>query len=366
MNTLGKIIVSVVIAAIVLAGGYFVWQSLVTPAGPTTSSPAGNNVGVAAAGKLEVLTSEKVFDFWTNPKTGDVYYVNSIGQILKLAAQGAGQVISAQAIPGLNWIAPSTDGLMALVALGYPQAPTFSIFNVNKKNFQPLPQGTTAADWDPLSNNRIAYLKTINGISRLNTMDVASGKSSELLRINQQDLVLDWGLANVIYLSEKPSSQNPNSVWSYDLKTKTLKILAREEKDLSIRWWAIKNIGLKWSNGALSLINSNNQTTNSIYLKTLPSKCFFDEPVIYCSAATAQDSVASRDLSNGELKQSSRSDESIYTINSFDLSASKLSSRQFLSGNAIGIKFHASHIEKQTNRLLILNEYDHKLYSLPL
>ncbi len=366
MNRLGKIIVFAVAISIIGIGGYFVFRWFTAPTNQQNRlTLSDNQAGITATEAIKTLTDERLFDFWTNPKTEEVYYIGLHGQISKMNSDGSAQLLSSQTIPNLDYVNPTVDGSAVLIAFGYPTTPSFSIFNMAKRNFQPLPQGTTAADWNPQTNTSIAYLQNNGSSGKLSTLDLNTGKSTELLKINQKDLILDWAFPEIIYLYEKPTSQAVSSVWVYDIKSKTIKKLT-EEKDFMVKWWTEKSLGLKWSTGKLSLVTKTNQQIASTDLKTLPYKCFFDEPFIYCSAPNDLSGAPANGLADRMLKKPRANDETIYAIISFNLGEKPLfSASKIFDSVEIGFRFRAKKIEKRNNRLLILNEDDNKLYTLP-
>lgn len=367
MNKLGKITIAFAAALIIGIGGYFLFQAFIAPPTPQ-KSPASNEdqASPVTTVRLKTVAGEAIFDFWTNPKTNEIYYVDQNGRISKITPEGTTQSLTTQIIPSLSRINPSQDGSMAIISVGQQQNPSFSVFNVAKRNFQALPAGVTAAGWSAGSNNVVAYLQNNGSSSRLSSLNLATGKSTELLKISQKDLAIEWAFPESIYLYQRPSDQISSSVWSYDTKSKAIKKLV-EEKSLSIKWWPERNLGLKWSNGKLSLMNKAGQQISSTNLKTLPGKCSFGEPFIYCAAVSEQRSVSGVNLTGNILQKSDTKNESIYSIVSLNLeNGAAFPTSKIFDGGASDIPFRAARIEKQTDHLLILNEIDHKLYSLPL
>lgn len=358
-----KIAVVIIATLAIGVGGYFLFRYLTSPTDQQSAIVIPSNQSDSSSSEAaKALTNDSIFDFWTNPKTEEVYYMANDGRISRITPEGAIQPLTPQTIPGLNRVVPADDGSSALIAFGYPRTPSFSIFNVAKRSFQPLPQGTTGADWSPNSNNVIVYLQNNGASGRLSTLNLTTGKSTELLRINQKDLSLDWVFPETIYLYEKPSEKTLNSFWSYDIKSKSIKKLA-EEQNLMIKWWPEKSLGLKLSGNKLTLINPNNTPISSAGIATLPSKCWLGEPFIYCGA---QASLRQNSSAASLLKQSGAR-EIIFAINSLTAESSQnLSGVPAFVNETANIELKIERIEKQTDRLLLLNGSDHKLYSLPL
>ncbi len=321
--------------------------------------------GQVSTRKLASVSNNLIFDFWVNEKTSDIYYVTLNGQIMRLSA-GSEQVLSSQAIPELNFILPSADGSAVLIAIGRPQTPTFSVFDTVKRSFTPLPANTTAAAWDPKSNNRIAYLRGGGIVKSLNFFDVSSKKSSELIKLNQNDMVLDWVLPNVIYIRDRYSDKAAGTTATYDIKNKTLDITG-EEINTATKWRLDGNYGLKWLNNSLMLIDTNGRVITGIDLKAAPQDCAFSDAFIYCGGAAEQQGASSRNVLTARLKNSSRAQQSIYAIPSFNpTSQSELFATIFFDGNSNETPINPIHLESINKKLLFIDGSSHKLYQLTL
>ncbi|MEK7640887.1 MAG: hypothetical protein AAB389_02735 [Patescibacteria group bacterium] len=363
MNKTIKIALLVTGALAILAGAYFGWEYL--NSAPTYSNPtdSADNNGSVGAAKLQILTNAEVFDFWMNKKTNEIYYLTKDGKISKLLEDKSSQAISSQNIPDLSYVEPSSDGLLALIAFGFPQSPSFSVFNTANKSFQPLPQGTTAVDWDPLSNNRVVYLKNGAGSSVLSILDLSSKKSSEIIKIFQKDLSLDWTSADIVYLNDRPSGEGSGSTWSLNIKSKIFKTISAEKPEVEIKWLTSK-IGLKSSLGLLSLINTDGKETNTIRLRAAANKCLNDRLLIFCSAPLNQNSKTNS--FDAELKKPS-TQEGIYVISLVDYeNRSSLLASSWPYNNELDTPINAARLEKQGGTLILLNRFDHLLYSISL
>lgn len=364
MNKNLKIVLTISGTIALLIVFYSAWQYLTSPIDPVNKIGNDSTDNQTVSTKLKKLTDENVFDFWVNKKTNELYYISDKGLISKVSDDQSNQTISSQNISNLSYVKPSVDGSLLLIALGLPQAPSFSVFNISKRSFQLLPKEATAADWDPQSNNRIIYLKNNGTSGSLALWDLQTGKSSDVIKMSQKDLNVDWALPEVVYLSDRPSDQNKGSVWSFNFKNKTLRTISSDELGIEIKWWSLKKIGLKLSNGILSLINYDGKQLNTIDLRTRPSKCFLDDPLIYCSAPINQGSLSK--IPDFNLKNPSTNEE-LYLISITQTgNGSKLTASNWIYENDPEIPLNSHKIEKRDNALLILNQLDHKLYSLPL
>ncbi len=358
------LIIALGIGAIVGAG-YVLWKIFL-------SQPSENILGgitqeeVEVTHKLSAITNDQIFDYWVNKKNGEIYFISENGHISKVLSNGTSQLISDQNIASLSYIKPSFDGTMALVAFGYPQKLTFAIYNVNANNWQSLAADTAAAAWDPVSNNRLAYIKNGTSVSRLNLLTINDQKSKEVLRLSQKDLDLDWILKDVIYLKERPSRQILGSIWSYDINAKTIKTLIKEESGLMVRWSPTGNTGIKWA-GALAVIDKNNTALSAIGLQTIPTKCAYGSLRIYCAAPTEQVNISNTIFPDEYMKKSVRFRDDIHLISLLNLGKQpELLNIKILDGESTIMPIEAEHLEIVDDKLIFLNRYDKNLYTLEL
>lgn len=352
-----KYLLIILAIATVLGGGYLIWRFFFAEA-PLPEQPIGD---AADRQELEKLfaSAGQVFDYWVNKNTGEAYYVLPEGEIRKISPTGEDRETGSRATGNLSHIKPSSDGSMILVAFGYPQNPTFAIHDLSKKTWQAMPAGTTAVAWDPRSNSRIAYLKDNGAVNRLYTLNLSNNRSTELLRFSQKDLDLDWVLPNLIYFKEKPSAQSLSSVWSFDLKTRALKTLIKDESGLMVRWHADGASGFKLnSNGfanSLTWIDQDNRDLARWDFVTLPNKCALLRDMAYC--AIPGNLTAGTRLPDDYLKGAFVPEDNLFAI---DLITSEFT---ILPVDQI-LPLDADRLEVFGNQLLFINRYDKKLYSL--
>ncbi|MDO8466992.1 MAG: hypothetical protein Q7S83_02515 [bacterium] len=364
MNKKLKITLVAAIALTMIIGAYFAWQYFASDSfAPLPPSPAdsGSEEPSKPAAPIAVSKNE-VFDFWINKLTSEIYYINPQGQIFKIGSDGIEQQITPQSFSDLAYIKPSFDGSAVLIAIGHSKNPTFSIFKSGTKSFSPLPSGTTAAAWDPSSNNRIVYLKNSGANSRLNIFTLNGQKSVEILKIAQYDLDLDWVRQDVVYLKTRPSNQYAGFILSYNIKSGAVKNIATGD-GLLVRWFPEYKVGIEWLGKQLSVVDLDNKTLATINLKTIPSKCAFEQPLLFCAAVKNQNSLPLRFLPDNFLKKSLRRDEEVYALLSTDLETRQ---RLDIFSKLPADNFLADRLTIHGNELLFLNDLDHKLYSLPL
>jgi len=348
----------IVLILIILAGaGFLAWRYLrpviVTPT-PETSPPVNHGGGST----ITVLSSEPIFDYWTSA-SGEIYYLAVTGQIYKLDERGSETKLASQAIPDLDSVRASFNGAALVVAFGAGPNKTFSLFRVADATWEPLPEDVTAVSWDP-ERPRLAYFKDTGSASILYLLDLTNGRTTEVIRLAQKDLGLEWLTPEEIYLTQKPSARFAGSLWSLNLRSKSLRLIVREENGLMIRWGDRGKLGLKSTTAGrdihLSLINNNNQSLRPVRLPpTLTSKCVFEGEIIYCAVPASIPSAAV--LPDDYLK------DRVYFSDGFR-------SWDTATGTVTAIPINqsapvdAEKLTKLQNKLLFINRYDRKLYSL--
>ncbi|MBI2024522.1 MAG: hypothetical protein HYT03_00305 [Candidatus Harrisonbacteria bacterium] len=362
MNKIIKIAIILSIIAAVGIGAYFAYQFFFNQA-PQAPGSGNGIIDEIAVSRPTALTDDSVLDYWVNFKTNEIYYISENGQIHKVLSDRNKETISSQLIGELNYIKPSADGSLILASLGYPRSPTFAVYDIGSRAWQSLPAGITAADWDPSSNNRLAYLINNGSVSRLLLLTLDNQRTSEVLRLAQQDLDLDWVSADIIYFKERPSRFATGSLREFNLKTRILKTLISDEPGLLIKWSTGRNMGIKWSND-LSIVDTNGRIIASTNLKTIPSKCVFFGPGIYCAASSDQSTVSSREFPDDYLKKGLVTRDDLYLLLIDDVSPLAAIKDITLSYGQNPID--ADRLELLGGQLLFINRYDKNIYSLEL
>lgn len=132
-----------------------------------------------------------------------------------------------------------------------------------------------------------AFFEKRAGINYLKIIDIKSNKTILAIEANFEDADLYWQKADEIFISEKPSAETLSSIWSYNLKTEGIKLLAQNEAGLIMRWsanadWALK-FHLQGQAPILTLINNQKTLSFKLPFITLPEKCAFGDNKIYCA-----------------------------------------------------------------------------------
>ncbi len=355
-----KILIIIALIAVLGIGFFFAWPYIQENIGGsrtgTLPPPGANN---SAGSGLAPLSLKAIFAYWLTTQ-GDIITLQENGVISQIV-NGQEEVLTDQAIPDLQSAIASPDGKFALISFGPRLAPTVSLFDVLKKVWQPLPQGTTAAAWDPVGT-RIAYLKTGGEPVSLILYDVKTKKSTEILRFHEEGLSLSWAQSGKIYLSEAPSAKTGSSLWAFDINQRSLTQLFSNMPGFIVSWAPGGKTALTFTNNfhenALAIINDKGQTLNQLTVTTLPSKCIFgNNTTLYCAVPRA--------LPAGTILPDDYLKHKIYTeddILKFDLASSTAS--VLYDGNTGAVD--ATQLKIQNNKLSFVNRYDRNLYSLEI
>lgn len=232
---------------------------------------------------------------------GNAIIVQPNGQIAKIAA-GSGQasLISSSAIVNLANADFSYDGAKILATFGNISAPQASIFDVAGKFWQPLSAGIESVSWSSVSR-QITYFANKNSADVLTVIDTADSKAKpvELLQLQVGDVKLFWPMQNKIVLADKPSSLARGSVWSFDVKQKTLTQITADALGLESVWADGADLGLIFragasgSGGSLAIVDTAGRLINNLSIFTLPSKCVFNTQTATSTASSTSKTSAS-------------------------------------------------------------------------
>ena len=358
-----KITFSILIPIAVLWGGYSIWKALTTPDIPPpigANKPTGLAVDLPEAQKLTALSRSAIFDYWVNYKTGAIYFLNLSGQVIKKTGDSE-EPANSQTIDKLNSVQPSPDGTFAVAKFNYPALPTFSIFNTVTNAWQPLPQDTIATAW-ATSSQQLAYLENKNNAGTLKILNIVSQKTQEVVKMNQKDVRLAWiDPPEIFFITSSPAADLPSSLWSINIKNKTLKPLIKDESGLTINWSKEGDLGLKLKSDKrapkISLIDNLGNTLREFSFITLPEKCAIEKGKLYCGIPKfLREGLV---LPDDYYKKAVYFQDDLYSI---DLASGAVS----LLFNGDETLIDACHLSIQGGQLLFINRYDNKLYSLQL
>lgn len=390
------IIIGIVLGVAVMgAGVYFAWKKskeILTPP-PLGQKPIVQNQNLPVAGgsesqqaqaaKLVALSDQPIFDYWiyepaatSTPissksmsstssapiilRQPEIFYIKEDGQILKVK-DGEDEIISAGLINNLQSVESSTDGKMVLVKYGNLVNPAFSLFNVETKVWQALPN-ISAVAFSP-DAKQIAYFEKASGNLMIKDLFGAKPKTTKVLPLNQRDFGLGWILPEKILLVPKPSFDYESQIWVVGLKNKTLNSLV-SGRGLMVNWSADGKMGIRFRTTEarvpeLGLVNDGGATIANLDFTTLPDKCLVGQLKIYCAIPGSHNSLQEPLLPDDYLKKAVYFKDFIYSID-----VAKNSFESIYSQNEPTID--ATHLSLAGNQLLFINRYDNKLYGLDI
>ncbi|NCN52905.1 hypothetical protein GW950_00385 [Candidatus Wolfebacteria bacterium] len=303
--------------------------------------------------EINLVAENEIFDYWVS--NNFIYYITKSGEIVRIS-NSSQDVLNSQTLNKLNKIEPSFDGSRIIAKFNYPNLPTFSTFSVSTGNWTPLPEGVIAATWSP-NSNELVYLDE----SSLNIYNPSTQKTTKVLNMTQKEVDLDWVSSSEVFLSTLPSIDNNSSLWSINLNTDRLTKLINEEAGLMMNWSKTDELGLKLHNekrtAFTSLVSMDGNTLATFSFVTMPSKCIFDSPRIYC--AIPNDIPEGVALPDDYLKRATYFDDGLYLI---DISADSAT----ILSNPDDLLIDADHLELFGENLLFKNRIDDRLYSLSL
>lgn len=328
----------------------------------TTTTTTQSEIDIATQGaqavtpKLSILINSPVFEYWMNSEENSIYFANLNGQIIKINSDGSRRLVSSQNLQNLHEIKPSNDGSLAIAEFNYPSMPTLSIFSASSTSWQPLPSGAISAAFSP-DSKKIMYTDQTS----LKLLDLAAKKTTEIQKMSQVGLNINWLKDNEILLSDDPSVENNGRIYSFDIKNKIIKTLINGERGLGIKWSNNGNLGIKINTteriAKTSLVGSTANFIADFTFKTIPEKCLIDSQKIYCGVP--------KNIRTGIVLPDDFYKKKEYFID--DIYVLDLQTSQFIrlfDGNEIAID--VIDLKLKDNALLFINRYDNKVYSLKL
>ncbi|KKM00439.1 hypothetical protein LCGC14_1804450, partial [marine sediment metagenome] len=311
-----------------------------------------------------------VFDYWSSPRDGEVYYLTLDGKVLN-AKKGPDPDVSTRTITALNFIDISPDGKKILVAFGDPKNPDWSIFDVLDKVWRPLALPATYAMWGENSNKLIGIVQDSDSLylSRIDLSKILSGETVgayETLVNNFQlyDVVFTYLSPNILIIKEKPASFYASRVWQLTLDTLDLKLLMAPERGIITKWVQDANIVFKFSlPSQFFILNRDLANIIPVFFASLPSKCGVGDSYIYCfSPQEFPPELPNTQMPDDYFQKRFYTIDSFYTI---DRASNKIS--LILNSNTSSISaIDAEAVKVFGGKIYFINRYDQGLYRIIL
>lgn len=257
---------------------------------PSTASVTGETGISGVPIEFGVVAQNPVTDFYIDASNNTVI-IEPTGKIVRLS-RNKSEVLSEIAISDLATAAFSYDGKKVLASFGDRNDPQTSIFDIDKKAWQPLPTGLKEITWAP-SGYGVAYLKENSGQSIFYTLDTASTKAAprEVFRTFLQDLAMQWPYAKKIIFQSRSNAQIGGNLFELDVDKKTITPILIGKTGLRDIWDKDANGGLVFYDGSLGLVNRDKNTLTRFGFSSLPSKCAFNTDVFVASSTPAATST---------------------------------------------------------------------------
>jgi len=379
MKSYIKIGLVVLIIAVVGLIIYFVWSALAGPAPeipntPSTSStlptaPPSNGGEQSQGGttdqsvaSLKKISENPVFDFWIDPQTQEIYYLNPDGQVFS-AKNGQDLQITQQKLSAPNFIRLSPNGQRVLVAFGDPRLPQWGVFDVIDKTWRPMPDGIVNVAWGENANTLIGFAK--NG-DNVNLSIINIGESQPSVKIiakdlRFQDVNLDFSPPNNLFIEEKPAANYLGRIWSMNIKDLSIHSLFSPENGLMLGLSRDKTTALIFSSrGGFRILDAKTlNTVSPAPFSTLPSKCSPDSLIIYCFVPQG-DNFKNAVLPDDYLEGKFYTSDSLYKINLGTDEITPIAIPQ----NGVSGPIDAENPVTQAGNLYFMNRYDDSLYIL--
>lgn len=357
---------------------YWVYQPDFAVVATTTKSTTTKSTASSAVASTS--TSIKSSAVGAIPRDSrQIFYLNQDGLIFNVKEDGEDEAITSAPIANIKKIKSSSNGKLALIesvpSASLRQASQFLIFNSETKVQEFLPENITAAAFSP-DGKKIAYLQEQGGFNAVSNLIIkeltgAKPKSSKILSFNQKDFNLDWILPETVILTPKPSAFSSVSAWNVNIKNKTFRPLSLIDLNGLMINWSVdgrteSKLGLQFNvgeeekgerKGFLALVSEKGEKRAGLDFLTLPNKCFFSEPKIYCAIPLEipKDII----LPDDYLKKAVYFKDFLYQIDTNQNSFSEIFS-------AVEPAIDAIRLSISDNQLLFINRYDNRLYSLEL
>ena len=348
--------------------------SVVLSLGSSSTSGAGSQ---GSANSFGILATVPILDYFVNARNV-ITAVQPNGPVITIT-NGQSTVISTSTMNGIISANFSYDGQKILVNFGDPNNPQSSLFDLKTKSWTNLPVGLLSPQWSS-SDYQIAYLSAATSgkisLSIVNAANLKSGVAT-LLTLHANDLSLQWPNKTEFILSDKPTSYIETSIWLFNSQANKLTSLAYNTNGSEILVSkGASPMDLFFSNGPsgnnpmLQLNSLNGNSSESLTLQTLPSKCLFNNETtststssayiaLYCGIPRDAGAFSSARLPDDYNMMALFTSDDIYKVNTQTGQTQVLWSGQSQNIDATDLKVF-------NKTLFFTNRYNQELYGLVL
>lgn len=356
--------------------------------GSTQSTPSSQN---QASGSLTITTpEEKPFGVVADQEVvsyypyadGSIAFIQPSGQVVKVSGT-EGVVLSSLNISNLSHAAFSHDGKRIVAAFGNPLNRQLSVFDLDKKSWNPIfARPLSAPIWAPRDYRIAFFTSNTNNDQIITIVDTqpTTPKTQEVLSLTGQDLILSWKSDNELFISEKTSAFSFGNLLSLDIRKGTFTSVIRDWAGLDVLWDTTSQTGVAFQanknsgGGTMSLLGETGIVSRKFSFTTLPKeKCFFGPELtetlntstlpasktslLYCAIPKNTDQFLSNYLPDAYFQKEVMTDDSLVKINLETGAVTDLS-------KPINEPVDATHLKAGRTYIYFINRYNNKLYRL--
>ena len=364
--------VSIVLGIIALGlGAYVAWRNRAIVADIITDISGGVIRPLESKQeRLRVISSREVSGYWmvTATSAPALMYADGEGNILRVDEAGD-ELVYERSIPNIATVRPSFDGSRVFVESKGAGGSVFRLFDAIERLPGVTLEGVSEVTWAPTGTDA-AYFVTAGDSMRLRiqTADVIglsdSAKFSEIVQVPQNDFTMAWPQNDVLYMMQRPSAEHVSDMWRVDLKTKNIRKFL-SDRGLMVRWAPFGTRALKFTTTEgrthkLALIDDQGVEQAVVKFITLPDKCVITSPTqMYCAIPRDQDAFAKLTLPDDYMKREAYVSDGIYQIDIANNGIRAIYEEDIRAIDAINLTV-------LEDRIVFVNRYDRKLYSLTL
>lgn len=371
MNKRTLIIIAIVLGIIALGvGAYFAWKNraivgelipeliegTITPIEPKEE-------------RLKLISSREVVGYWvlSNGTSSDILYVAQNGNMVKIGTGDIEEIINGETFSGVRNVMGVKNGSMAMAATQSEGQVMYRVYDVIANEW--LLAGGDASSLSPDGGFVASIVKGALANSHLtiqetNLIQADTGTSKEVLSFAPEGFDVSWIKNSELLLTQKPSADYISDMWKVDVKTKKLqKFLSG--RGLMVQWSPLGDRALKFTttegrDHKLTIIDDKGVELMRLRFVTMPEKCAIMTPTqMYCAIPRDQSALSHAILPDDYLKRDIYFQDGIYQI---DLTTGGIRAI-FEEENP---KIDATELTVLDDRMLFVNRYDRKLYSLNL
>lgn len=369
MNKKLIITISIVLGIIALGiAAYFAWKNREQIAEVIPEIVGGVIAPIQpSVEKLSILSSRKIDTYWTqgSATSSTIMYLDEGGDIFEIDNEGMETASKGGPRRSVD-VVSAYSGKWLFVKLNQDgdSAVYNTISNSRARDFI----GIGSAAWGR-EEGKIAMLVSGSDVGliapRVIIEDMNAKVSAQVVtRFNLSEFSLQWPQKNSLYLTQKPSADYISDMWKVDIKTKKLsKFLS--DRGLMVQWSPLGDRALKFTTTEgrehkLAVTDDKGSEAMVLRFVTLPDKCAMTTSTqLYCAIPRDQESLTHMKLPDDYLMRKVYFQDGIYQI---DLTTGGIKAIYEDETPIID----ATNLTVLNDKILFINRYDRKLYSLML